>query len=355
RDGLPVADQLLAELLAGLRPDELDRDVAVRLPPRQADHLLGQVDDAYRLAHVEDVHLAATPDRTRLDDELNRLRDRHEVPRHLRMRDADRAALGDLLAEDGDDAAGRVEHVPEPHRDETGAHVVPVAVRLDDPLAQRLRLPHDGLRVRGLVGGDEHEPLRPEVDGNVRHRPRPERVVADGLERVRLHHGDVLVGRGVEDHPRLILLEDLAHLRPVLDVSHDSRHGVEAALVDERALDLEQRRLRMVDKDQLGAGGEPRDLAAELRADRAAGARHEHDLVAEIAGDRVEVDLDRLAAEDVLDFDGPQLTGEVEVAGDQLAQARQRLDEDALATGDLEDPLAQLTRGGRDRDQHLVG
>ena len=48
----------------------------------------------------------------------------------------------------------------------------------------------------------------------------------------------------------------------------------------------------------------------------------------QIAGHLLEVDLDLLAAEHVLHLHRAQLPGEAEVAGDQLVQARQRLDRD---------------------------
>ena len=51
---------------------------------------------------------------------------------------------------------------------------------------------------------------------------------------------DVLVGRGVEDDRRAVLLEDLAHLRRVARVGEHGGRRVEAALVDELALDLEE-------------------------------------------------------------------------------------------------------------------
>ena len=98
-----------------------------------------------------------------------------------------------------------------------------------------------------------------------------------------------------------------------------------------------------------------RELTAELGADRPAGAGDEHGLVLHVRGDRVDVDLDRLAAEQVLDLDGTDLLCEVEIAGDQLVQARQRLDGDVLGARHLDDPSALPARGGRDRDQELVG
>ena len=52
------------------------------------------------LAHVEDEDLAAASDPAGPDDQRDGLRDRHEVARHLRVRDRHRPALGDLAPED---------------------------------------------------------------------------------------------------------------------------------------------------------------------------------------------------------------------------------------------------------------
>ena len=164
----------------------------------------------------------------------------------------------------------------------------------------------------------------------------------------------MLVRRGVEDDVRPVLLEELAQLRPVPDVREHRQRGREAALADELALDVEERRLGVVDEDD-AARADARDLPAELGPDRTARAGDEHGLAREVAGDLVEVDLDRLAPEHVLDLHRPQLPGEVHVAGDQLVQPRQRLHGDAFLLRDLDDPLAQLARRGRHRDQHLVG
>ena len=85
-------------------------------------------------------------------------------------------------------------------------------------------------------------------------------------ERVRLHQRHVLVGRGVEHHPGVVLLEDLAHLRRVARVGE---HGgrVESALVHELALDLEEPGFAVVDEDE-ARRADARQLAAELGADR---------------------------------------------------------------------------------------
>ena len=114
------------------------------------------------------------------------------------------------------------------------------AVRLDDPLAERLALAHDGLRVRRLVRRDEHEAVDPELGRDVRDHACREHVVTDALDRVRLHQRHVLVRSRVEDDRRLVALEDLSQLRR-LPRRRARARGRETSLVDELALDLEQR------------------------------------------------------------------------------------------------------------------
>ena len=164
----------------------------------------------------------------------------------------------------------------------------------------------------------------------------------------------MLVRGRVEDDARPVALEDLAQPLAIADVGDHGHARREAAVVDELALDLEERRLRLVDEDQPRCA-RPRRLAAELRADRAACAGDEHGLAAQVLGDRREVDLDGLAPEDVLDLHGPDLGGEVVVARDQLVEPRERLHGHLRVARMLDDPLANLTRGGRNRDQQLVG
>ena len=184
--------------------------------------------------------------------------------------------------------------------------------------------------------------------------PCAEDVVRHRHERVRLHQRHVLVRRRVEDDVGPVALEDLAQPAAVAHVGEHRDAGAEAALVDELALDVEERALGLVDHHdprRLGA----RELAAELGADRAAGAGDEHGLVLDVRGDRFDVDLDRLAAEQVLDLDRADLLGEVEIAGDQLVQPRQRLHRHVLLAGHLGDPRALLAGGRGDGDQQLVG
>ncbi|MNP15376.1 hypothetical protein D3C76_1077300 [compost metagenome] len=67
------------------------------------DHLLGQLDDPHRLAHVQDKNIAALPHGARLNHQLRRFRDGHEVSSDLRMRDSQRTARLDLFVKQRND------------------------------------------------------------------------------------------------------------------------------------------------------------------------------------------------------------------------------------------------------------
>ena len=57
RGALVAVEQLLVQLLARARSDDLDLDVAVGVEARELDHRARQLDDPHRLAHVEHEHL----------------------------------------------------------------------------------------------------------------------------------------------------------------------------------------------------------------------------------------------------------------------------------------------------------
>ncbi|MCY1375119.1 hypothetical protein D9M69_625080 [compost metagenome] len=69
----------------------------------QMDHLLGQFDDPHRLAHVQDKDITALSHGARLDHQLCRFRDGHEVSSDLRMRDRQRTARLDLFVKQRND------------------------------------------------------------------------------------------------------------------------------------------------------------------------------------------------------------------------------------------------------------
>ena len=85
----------------------------------------------------------------------------------------------------------------------------------------------------------------------------------------------------------------------------------------------EQVVLGVVEQDEL-ARADARDLAAQLGADRAAGARDEHDAAGQVAADAVEVHPHGLAAEDVLHLDLADLAQQAPAGPQQLEDRRHR-------------------------------
>src|SRR5205085_5691339 len=106
----------------------------------------------------------------------------------------------------------------------------------------------------------------------------------------------------VEDDLRAVLGEHLAHPLLLLAVGEHGHGAGEVTVLLELATDLEEVVLGVVEQDE-PARRHAGDLAAELGADRAAGARDEHRLAAEVPAEPLELHAHGLAAEDVLDAD----------------------------------------------------
>ena len=316
-----------------------------------------ELDDPHRLAHVEHEDLAAPADRAGLDDERDRLGDRHEVARHLGVGDRDRPAARDLAAEDRDHAArrsrARCRSGPRRSASATSARC-PSASTIHSQSA--FDWPITVFGFDGLVGRDEHEALGAELDRasapasawRARCCAPPRAGSPPSAARACTRRR----GR----RPRAVALEDLAHLRARCCTSASTgTHGREAALVDELALDLEEGGLGVVDEDEPLAAWRACDLAAELGADRAAGAGDEHRLAGEVRR-RSRRRRPRPARGRARPRPGPAGSGPRGRGRRRSARAgRAASSPGTLARArDLDDALAVLARRGRDRDQELV-
>jgi hypothetical protein len=223
-------------------------------------------------------------------------------------------------------------------------------------LGQRLGGAHHGRGSDGLVGRDEDEALDPRLPCDLGDDPGGERVVAHRLDGVGLHQADVLVGRSVEDDRWSLLGEYLAHPLALLAVGQyggQHRAGY-VALVFELPLDREEVVLGVVEQDY-AVGLDSGDLAAELRADRAARARDQHDLTGQIGADALELHVHGLAAQDVLDAHLAHLPGERAACLEQLEDRWQCPDRDASLAALTHDSGSRRARCGGDRDDHFVG
>ncbi len=145
--------------------------------------------------------------------------------------------------------------------------------------------------VGGLVGGDVDEPLDVVPAGRRQQILRAPHVGLVPLGGMHLQQRQVLQGGRVEHHVGPVVIEHLVDPGRIADVGHDQVGVVQQCPTLQRELHREQRRLVAVQHDQLGRG-EATDLAAQLAADRTAGAGDEHPLAGHVVGDRVQVGVD---------------------------------------------------------------
>ena len=226
-------------------------------------------------------------------------------------------------------------------------------------LREELGGPVDRYRVDCLVGRDEDEAPDSRLERRGDEIARAEDVVVDRRDRILLHHGDVLVGGGVEERFRLQPPEYEAHVVGILQVAdeRDDRGLLPYAFFAEEpelAVDLIDGILPVAEEV------EPRDargkeLAGELRADRAAGPGDEDALPPEVGETLLQSDGHRAAAEEILALDLPRLD-EVRVSLDDLGDAGDypHADEARALQEEMELP-EEFLRRARDGDDGLVG
>ena len=378
---------LLVELLARTKARVFNLDIDIRFETGEADQVAREGVNLDRAAHVKDEDLAAAGVGARQKHEADSLGNRHEIADDVGVGNRDRTSLLDLLLEDRDDTAVGAEDVAETNGHKLGLNVaeefgvghqvklllaaaslrivgkelrdlrclalLDLRVKtLDDHLAQTLRSAHDVGGIDRLVSGDQHEALTAVNHGRVSGLVGTDGVVLDGLAGAVLHEWHMLVRRRVIHDVGLVLLEDLEHFPRV---AHGTDEGYEIELrvlflqlklnaVGVVFVDVENdQALRMV----------VRHLTAELAADGSAAARHENGLAVQEIKDLIHVDLDRIAAEKVLDGNLFKIRyGDIAV--DELVHAGQVFE---LAPGFLaygkDVPALRHARGGNGEENFL--
>ena len=317
----------------------------------QADKVAGHGVDLHRLAHIQNEYLAALGVVSRLQHQRHRFGDGHKEAGDLRVRHRYRAALSDLLFEQGDDAAVAAQHVAEAHRHEVRIGAAAVH-HLHHHLAQALRGAHDVGGIHRLIRGDQHELLHAVLHRGHGHFIGAEDVVLDGLVGAVLHQGDVLVGGGVEHQLRSVLGHD------VVQTAHVP-HGADEHLQIQLRMGVAQLHLDIVgvvfvdiEDDQL-FGVAFGDLAAQLAADGTTAAGDHHHLAGDIPADLLQIHLNRVTAQQILQLHVPELA-DTDLAVDQLEHPRHRLHPAAGLAADVQNLLAVLSVAGGDGEDDLI-
>ena len=310
----------------------------------------GHVDDPDRLAHVEDEDLAAFPHGPRLEDQLRRLGDAHEVAPYVGVGHRHGPPAGDLFLEDGNGRAGAAEDVAE-----TDGHelVTCLAVHaLDEKLCDAFGGAHDVGGPHGLVRRDEDKPLYLRFQGQVDEVARPQDVVQDRLPGVVLLHRHVLVGRGVKDDVGFEALQDPLQGIAVADVRKEALRGQRTEPQLKFLLDLEQVQLAEVEKPH-DLGLKTADLPDELGTDGASRARDQDPLAAEKAADPLRIEVDFLPSYEILQPHLPDgIRGDAPL--DELADLGDGAIPLARPVADLDDPPHHIAPRRGDGDEDLV-
>ena len=139
----------------------------------------------------------------------------------------------------------------------------------------------------------------------------------------------------------------------ITDVAQDHLLGVEQRTTVDRQLDRMEGGLVAVQHHQLGRTV-PVDLAAQLRADRAARAGDQDPAPGQVAGDGADVGVELVAAEDVGEVDVTQVA-DPDVVGQQLAAGGEHLDRRPRSLRLPPQPRHQLGGRAGDRDDHDLG
>ena len=331
--GLVAVEQLLDQLLARTQAGVADRHVLVRPQPGKPDHLPRQIDDLHQPAHVEHEDAAVAqagrsavaqagcdPGSCRaqhagLQHQPDRLRHRHEVALHVRVRHRQRTATLELAPEQRHHRAVAAEHVAEPDRHAAHrARRVTFGLALPRPDIERLAVhlgstlggAHQAAGIDRLVGRDQHHRPGSRPRGGVGDLPGADDVGQQPLARIQLDHRHMLQRRRMEDQFRPVRLEHAFDAPGVAGIGdHRGAPNVRHRLA-ELEVDLPEREFAVVDQDQQ-FGIQRGDLARELGTDAAAGAGHQHAPAAHQPGHAIAIQRHLRPVQQLLDRHRPQL------------------------------------------------
>src|ERR1700736_2133126 len=94
-DVLAFQFEFFEHLFSGAQANEVDLDVAVRFEAGETDQVAHQVENADGLTHIQNKDFSALAHARRLQYQLHRLGNGHEVTPGIRMRDRHRTTGGD--------------------------------------------------------------------------------------------------------------------------------------------------------------------------------------------------------------------------------------------------------------------
>src|SRR5262249_39682635 len=183
---------------------------------------------------------------------------------HLWMGDRHRAACRDLTAEDRDDTSVTAQDIPEANSHEPRSSNL--IERGYHHLRDALGRAHQVGGIYGFVRGDQYKAGDVVYRGGAAHAPRPQNIIFDSFEHVRLHQRYVLISGGVKNRIHSVGADQFAHPNLILDVP-DGHHQIQTRkILAQLKLDLVQLAFGPVEGHQ-PRGLEFARLPADFRSD----------------------------------------------------------------------------------------
>ncbi len=203
-NGFAADQKFLIEFFARAHPDNLNRDFTQRIvgvadrSAAQSNHPRDEFLDLYWLAHVQNKDLSTACHCARLDYQLNRLFDCHEIPRDVRMGQRDRPAAFDLASKQRYCRSGGPEDVAKADHRENGILFLPfsglnTSRRLNDQFGHSLRRSHHVCWAHCLIRRYKDKILHPGARRCACEIPCPEDIVSKSLHGIMLNDRHVFV------------------------------------------------------------------------------------------------------------------------------------------------------------------
>src|ERR1035437_4177907 len=340
--------QFFKHLLSRTKAGILNLDISFRLEPRKQNQILGQIRDPDGRAHFKDEYFSALADGEGLQNQLGRLGNGHKIARHFRVSYCYWSARGNLLFENGNHASIASQYIPEAHRNKLCAafHLQ----RADQQLCCALRNAHHAGRPNRLVRGDHDEIFDAKLSCRAGNVPGAEYISFDGSEDVLFHQRNMLVGGCMIQNRWVMMLHhpfqsasagDTADLRVKTYVWEVSGH---------LSVKMEEGSLRLIETHN-GNRTELSDLPADLRPDRARGARHHDDPSLNALANPVQVKMHWLSTEQIFYRNLSDLLAQFRTL-DKLSQTRHHLVFHSGIGGVLQNAHHLRSRSGGNRYKH---
>ena len=180
------------------------------------------------------------------------------------MGDGNRPAMGNLLTEKGHHRSGRPDYIPktDTHHD----RIVSAVIGLHQQLTHALTRPHHVGRSDRLVRRNHDKTVDTVRHGRLHDIPAPDDIVKYRFPWIPLHHGDVLVGRRMDNNIGSVLPDNQINNRFILHIYQHRDVMAESQPVPQIHLDGIEINFGIINHDE-GFGVKSYNLAAKFRAD----------------------------------------------------------------------------------------